>query len=202
MIIFKNKVIEEIKSPYEIQVFLDSIKYNCTQRTLSPLLVAKEQMAHCMDGGLFAAAALRNLGYKPLIVDMLADNDDDHIIAVFREGKNWGAVAKSNTTVLRYREPVYHSLRELVMSYFEFYYNLNGEKTLRSYSLPLDLSCFDEKNWETTSEDLGFIGDFLGTVRHYPIITKKQISKLNCVPKYLFDAGFSGADLEGLYKPE
>jgi hypothetical protein len=198
----ENPVIKGIKSPFEIQCFLDSIKYNCTERTLSPLLVARERMAHCMDGGLFAAAALRHLGFEPLIVDMLANNDDDHIIAVFHEGKNWGAVAKSNTTVLRYREPVYRSLHELVMSYFEFYYNLNAEKTLRSYSLPIDLSRFDDRKWETTDEDLGFIGDFCGTVRHVPIITKKQAGRLNNVPKYLFDAGFMGAEMDGLFKPE
>jgi hypothetical protein len=190
-----------LSSPVKIQEYLDSIPYNTTKRTLSPLLVMKEQMAHCMDGGLFAAAALRNLGYPPLIADLTADNDDDHIIAVFREGGYWGAIAKSNTTVLRFREPVYRSLRELAMSYFEFYYNLNSEKTLRSYSRAIGLSRFDNRNWETTEEDLEFIGDYTYKVRHYPLITKNQIKALSKVPKYLFDAGFAGADINGLFKP-
>jgi hypothetical protein len=197
-----QELLRNIDTPYRIQEFLDSVPYNTTERTLSPLFVMKERMAHCMDGGLFAAAALRNLGYPPLIIDLSAENDDDHIIAVFREGKCWGAIAKSNTTVLRFREPVYRSLRELAMSYFDFYYNLNSQKTLRSYSGTIDLSRFDDRNWETTGEDLAFIGDYTYTVRHYPLLTRMQIASLGNVPKYLYDAGFSGADINGLYKPE
>ncbi len=195
-------LLKPLDSPVRIQEFLDSIPYNSTKRTLSPLLVLKERMAHCMDGGMFAAAALRRLGYPPLIVDLTAENDDDHIIAVFREGKYWGAIAKSNTTVLRFREPVYRTLRELAMSYFDLYYNLNGQKTLRSYSRTIDLSKFDDRNWETTDEDLEYIGDHTYTVRHYPLITPSQARKLNDVPKYLYDAGFAGADINGLYKPD
>jgi hypothetical protein len=193
--------LKDIDSPFRIQEFLDSIPYNTTKRTLSPLMVAKERMAHCMDGGLFAAAALHRLGYPPLIVDLAAENDDDHIIAVFRDGRCWGAIAKSNTTVLRFREPVYRTLRELAMSYFDLYYNLNSEKTLRSYSRPIDLSRFDSRNWETTGEDLEFIGDYTYRVRHYNLVSDEQVRKLNDVPKYLFDAGFAGADIDGLYKP-
>lgn len=194
-------LMKPLDSPAKIQEFLDSIPYNTTKRTLSPLLVMKERMAHCMDGGMFAAAALRRLGHPPLIVDLSAENDDDHIIAVFREGKCWGAVAKSNTTVLRFREPVYRNLRELAMSYFDMYYNLNGQKSLRSYSRTIDLSRFDDRDWETTEEDLEFIGDYTYTVRHYPLITPTQAGKLSDVPKYLYDAGFSGADIDGLFKP-
>lgn len=196
-----RQLLKPLASPIKIQEFLDSIPYNTTKRTLSPLLVMKEHMAHCMDGGMFAASALRRLGYPPLIVDLTAENDDDHIIAVFREGNCWGAIAKSNTTVLRFREPVYRSLRELAMSYFELYYNLNSQKTLRSYSRAMDLSRFDNRNWETTAEDLEFIGDYTYKIRHYPLLTKKQIRSLNKVPKYLYDAGFAGADMDGLFKP-
>ena len=196
-----HQLLKPLGSPIKIQEFLDSIPYNTTKRTLSPLLVLKERMAHCMDGGMLAASALRRLGYPPLIVDLTAENDDDHIIAVFRDGNCWGAIAKSNTTVLRFREPVYRSLRELAMSYFDVYYNLNSEKTLRSYSRPMDLSRFDDRNWETTGEDLEFIGDYTFNVRHYPLVTKKQVRSLNKVPKYLYDAGFTGADIDGLFKP-
>jgi hypothetical protein len=197
-----RRLMKPLVSPIKIQEFLDSVPYNTTKRTLSPLLVMKERMAHCMDGGMFAAAALRRLGYPPLIVDLSAENDDDHIIAVFREGNCWGAIAKSNTTVLRFREPVYRTLRELAMSYFDMYYNLNSQKSLRSYSRTMDLSRFDDRNWETTGEDLEFIGDYTYTVRHYPLLTERQIGSLSRVPKYLYDAGFSGADIDGLFKPE
>jgi len=197
-----DRLMKPLDTPMKIQEFLDSIPYNSTKRTLSPLLVMKERMAHCMDGGMFAAAALRRLGYPPLIVDLTAENDDDHIIAVFREGGCWGAVAKSNTTVLRFREPVYRSLRELAMSYFDLYYNLNGQKSLRSYSRTIDLSRFENRDWETTDEDLEYIGDYTYTVRHYPLITPAQVKRLSNVPKYLYDAGFAGADINGLYKPD
>ena len=194
-------MLNPLDSPSKIQEFLDSIPYNTTKRTLSPLLVLKEKMAHCMDGGMFAASALRRLGYPPLIVDLSAENDDDHIIAVFREGNCWGAIAKSNTTLLRFREPVYRTLRELAMSYFDLYYNLNGQKSLRSYSRTIDLSRFDNRKWETTEEDLEFIGDYTYRVKHYPLISDHQARRLNNVPKYLFDAGFAGADIKGLFKP-
>ena len=197
-----KSLLDELDSPFKIQQFLDSVPYNCTERTLSPLQVMKEGMAHCMDGGLFAAAALRHLGFPPLIVDLSAENDDDHIIAVYRKGRYWGAVAKSNTTVLRFREPVYRSLRELAMSYFDFYYNLNYQKTLRSYSGVIDLCSFDDRQWEVTDEDLGYIGDFTYTVRHFPLLTKTQVIALNKVPDYLFKAGFMGSDIKGLFKPE
>jgi hypothetical protein len=197
-----SRLMKPLSSPVKIQEYLDSIPYNTTKRTLSPLLVMKERMAHCMDGGMFAASSLRRLGYLPLITDLTADNDDDHIIAVFRDGNCWGAIAKSNTTVLRFREPVYRSLRELAMSYFDVYYNLNSQKTLRGYSRAIDLSRFDNRNWETTGEDLEFIGDYTYKVRHYPLVTKKQIRSLNKVPKYLYDAGFTGADMDGLFKPK
>jgi len=196
-----SELMRPLDSPVKIQEFLDSIPYNSTKRTLSPLLVMKERMAHCMDGGMLAAAALRRLGYPPLIVDLAAENDDDHIIAVFRDGNCWGAIAKSNTTVLRFREPVYRTLRELAMSYFDMYYNMNGQKTLRSYSRTIDLSGFDDRDWETTDVDLEYIGDFTYTVRHYPLITPVQVKKLSNVPNYLYDAGFAGADTDGLYKP-
>jgi hypothetical protein len=196
-----RRLLKPLSSPIKVQEYLDSIPYNSTERTLSPLLVMRERMAHCMDGGMFAAAALRNLGYPPLIVDLEADNDDDHIIAVYREGRCWGAIAKSNTTVLRFREPVYRSLRELAMSYFDLYYNLNSQKTLRSYSRVIDLSRFDNRNWEATEEDLEFIGDYTFRVQHYPLISDQQARRLNNVPKYLFDAGFAGADINGLFKP-
>ena len=101
---------------------------------------------------------------------MKAFNDDDHVIAVFKEEGHWGAVAKSNFTTLRYREPVYRSLRELVMSYFDFYFNTDGDKSLRSYSLPLDLTVYNSRHWTTTDEDLEYIGDKLEKMHHYPVV--------------------------------
>ncbi|MBN2420426.1 MAG: hypothetical protein JXL81_13640 [Deltaproteobacteria bacterium] len=120
----------QFKHPYSIQEFLDEIDYNPDYASRSPRWVIRKRSAHCFEGALFAAAALEFIGYIPLIVDMKAYNDDDHVIAVFRENGHWGAVAKSNFTSLRYREPVYRSLREMIMTYFDFFFNTKGEKSL------------------------------------------------------------------------
>jgi len=141
-------------------------------------VVIKKRSAHCFEGALFAAATLQFSGYRPLIVDLKAYNDDDHVIAVFKQDGHWGAVAKSNFTSLRFREPVYRSLRELVMSYFDFYFNTDGDKSLRSYSLPLDLTLYNPRHWATTDEDLEYIGDKLEKIHHFPVVDKKMIKNL------------------------
>lgn len=188
--------------PWSVQEFLDSIEYNPNEECRSPRWVMRKRAAHCFEGALFAAAALEYIGYMPLIVDMRAVNDDDHVIAVFRIGRFWGAVAKSNFTTLRYREPVYRSLRELVMSYFDFYFNVKGEKTLRSYSRPFDLRVYNHRNWATTDEDLEYIGDKIESLHHYPVISDDMALKLNPAGRMLLEAGLIGSKPEGLFKPE
>jgi hypothetical protein len=186
----------------KIQGFLDSINYNPNYECRSPRWVIKKKSAHCFEGALFAAAVLQYNGFKPLIVDMRSYNDDDHVIAVFNENGHWGSVAKSNFTSLRYREPVYRSLRELVMSYFDFYFNIDGDKSLRSYSLPLDLTIYDPRHWTTTDEDLEYIGDKLDKTRHYPVINKKMIKNLKKASDTMLKAGLLGSNAEGLFKPK
>jgi hypothetical protein len=194
--------LKKLNDPDKIQGFLDSIDYNPSYECRSPRWVIKKKSAHCFEGALFAAAALNFMGHKPLLVDMKAFNDDDHVIAVFKADGHWGAVAKSNFTTLRYREPVYRSLRELIMSYFDFYFNLNGEKSLRSYSLPLDLTTFNDRNWATTDEDLEYIGDKLELLHHYDVVTKKMIKNLKVASETVLKAGMLGSDEAGLFKPE
>ena len=198
----ETEFIGQFKKPYDIQLFLDSVPYNPNAECRSPRLVIAEQKAHCFEGALFAAAMLGELGYKPLILDMMAENDDDHVIAVFKVRNCWGAIAKSNTTALRYREPVYRSVRELVMSYFDFYFNTLGDKSLRSYSRPVNLSRFDNKNWARTLSDLEYIGDYLTVIAHYPVMDAESIAGLQRVDQKLMDAVFLGANEEGLFKPE
>jgi hypothetical protein len=187
--------------PDSIQDFLDSVDYNPVYECRSPRWVIKKRSAHCFEGALFAAAALQYIGYSPLIVDMKAYNDDDHVIAVFKEDDHWGAVAKSNFTTLRYREPVYRTLRELVMSYFDFYFNIDGDKSLRSYSLPLDLTLYNSRHWTTTDEDLEYIGDKLEKIRHFPVVDKKMISNLKRASDTMLKAGMLGSNAEGLFRP-
>lgn len=194
--------LKKLNAPEKIQEYLDEIPYNPQYTCRSPRFVMIHGTAHCFEGALFAAAAIRLLGHPPLLVDLRAQKgkDDDHVIAVFRENGGHGAIAKSNFTVLRFREPVYRSLRELVMSYFDMYYNSLGEKTLRSYSRPLNLSRFDNRNWMTTEDSLEWIGDHLDAMPHIPVITRAMERSLRRVQKPLFDAGLLGAQREGLFK--
>lgn len=196
------KILTKLNNPDKIQQFLDSVDYNPNYECRSPRWVMKKRSAHCFEGALFSASVLEFLGFRPLIVDMKAWNDDDHVIAVFREEGHWGAVAKSNFTTLRYREPVYRTIRELIMSYFDFYFNLNGDKSLRSYSRPLDLTMYEGRSWKTTDEDLEFIGDKLESMYHYPIAIERMISRLKRASDLMLKAGMLGSNEEGLFKPK
>jgi len=195
------RVLERLDSPPAIQGFLDAMPYNPEPVCRSPRGVLRLRRAHCMEGALFAAAAIERLGQPPLVVDLRADNDDDHVIALFRDGRRWGAVAKSNTTLLRMRHPVYRTVRELALSYFPFYFNTDGAMTMRSYSVPLDLGRFDDRLWRTTAADLEFIGGALDRLRHTPVVDEECARRLSEAPAYLMDACFAGAVPEGLFKP-
>lgn len=196
------KLLKSLDNPDRIQAFLDSIDYNPEYECRSPRWVMRRRKAHCFEGALFSAAVLRFIGFRPLIIDMKAENDDDHVIAVFKRNGHWGAVAKSNFTTLRYREPVYRNIRELIMSYFDFYFNTAGDKSLRSYSLPFDLTYFDSGKWETTDDDLEYIGDKIESLRHYPVASKKMIKELYRASDTMMKAGMLGSDPEGLFKPK
>jgi hypothetical protein len=198
----EKKFLETLNDADKIQAFLDTVDYNPKYECKSPRWVIRKRSAHCFEGALFAAAVLQFHGYKPLLVDMKSQNDDDHVLAVFREGKYWGAIGKSNFTTLRYREPVYRNLRELIMSYFDFYFNMNGYKSLRSYSIPLDLTMYNKLNWPTTNDDLEYIGDKLEQIRHYPVISAEMISKLKIASDVVVKAGLMGSNAEGLFKPK
>ena len=185
-----------LSTPARIQRFLDSdIGYNKEKdgdTCRSPRRVLRDRVAQCMEGALFAAAALHVQGFPPLIVDLESVRDDDHILAVFRQNGCWGAVAKSNYAGLRFREPVYRTLRELVMSYFEHYYNPAGEKTLRRYSRPVNLRRFDRIGWMIAEEDLWAIPEYLGTISHQSLLTREMERRLNRMDDRLFKAGRVG----------
>ena len=187
-----------LRSPDAIQRFLDDLRYNKekgAETARSPRRVLETREAHCFEGALFAAAALRRRGHAPLVVQLRAVRDDDHVLAVFRERPGagcWGAVAKSNYSGLRFRSPVYGSLRELVMSYFDVYYNLEGEKSLRSFSRPVDLSRFDARGWETAQESLWDVSTYLATRRFTPVLRRGQERALTPMDRRLYDAGLVG----------
>jgi len=199
--IFHPGIPPALKKPEKIQEYLDSTKYNAGKCTRSPRLVYQLNEAHCFEGAMFAAACLELAGYQPLILDMIAEDDDDHVVAVYKVYNCWGAVGKSNFTTLRYREPVYRNLRELVMSYFDFYFNTNGFKSLRTYSRPVNLHRFDYLNWRTTEEDLDIIGQYLNSVSHCPLLTKDQIRLLAPATPSLLSSSLIGSNPDGLFVP-
>jgi len=198
----ERQFILTLTTPGKIQAFLDELPYSTEHIYRCPLRVLRERIAHCFDGALFAAAMLRRLGYPPLIMDMLPnDRDDDHMLAVYKMNGYWGAVAKSNFVGLRFREPIYRTPRELVMSYFEQFYNLEREKTLRSYTLPLNLKAFDPSDWMTKDDFLEHIAQKLDRIRKVPVLTQPMISALSLVDERSYQAGLMGANEAGLYKP-
>jgi hypothetical protein len=191
-------MLPKLPNPNRIQDYLDNLAYNTSERTLCPRDVVLEQKAHCMDGAVFAAAMLESLGYPPLLVDLRAIDDDDHVIAVFREDGLWGAVAKSNTTTLRFRDPVYRTVRELALSYFPVYFNVAGEMSLYEYSRPFSLRKYGRKY--LVDPDVAYIGEDLDATVHHEIVSRARLKSLRIAPRYLIDACFAGADPAGLYK--
>ena len=181
-----------LKTPAQIQKFVDGLTYQYADTAWSPHRVLRERKGHCLEGALLAAAALRVNGNPPLLMDLEAVHDDDHVIAIYREGGLWGGIAKSNFAGLRFRAPIYRTLRELALSYFEHYYNLRGERTLRSYSVPVNLERLDELNWMTAEEDVWCVTDLLIAARHYPLFPHKTARALPRLDRRSFEAGMHG----------
>jgi hypothetical protein len=198
----EKKFMESLNSPFKIQAFLDTVEYPGGEENRPAIEVLRQKKAHCLDGGLFAATALRMLGFEPMIIDMQPDpgRDDDHILALFKISGCWGAIAKSNYSGLRFREPIHRTLRELVLTYFDDSFNIKGEKTLRTYSRPVHLTRFDHLNWMTESTGLDAVEKHLYKVKVIPLITPEQAAILSPVDKRSFDAGTLGLNYEGVYK--
>lgn len=184
--------LRRLKDPHGIQRFIDHQPYHLADTAWSPRRVLAENTSHCFEGAIFAAAALRVNGYPPLIIDLEAEHDTDHVIAVYKQHGHWGAVAKSNYTGCRYREPVYRSLRELAMSYFEGYFNQRRERTLRSFSNPVHLTRFDHLEWMTTDRPIWFIAQYLLTVRHFRLLKPATARRLHRLDERSFRAGCLG----------
>jgi len=200
----EQKRVYEMDSPFKIQHFLDSTLYPSGDRNRSSIEVLRERQAHCLDGGLFAVTILRLIGYEPLIVDMQPEpgTDDDHVLALFREFDCWGAVAKSNYSGLRFREPVYASIRELVLSYFDDFFNVDGQKTLRYFTQPIHMEAFDDWNWMTESSGVDKIEQYLKKADLAELISQEQVEYLSPVDERSFRAGNLGINPEGTYKPK
>ena len=181
-----------LNTPVRIQRFIDELPYQYANTAWSPQRVLRERKGHCLEGALLAAAALRLNGHPPLLMDLEAVHDDDHVVAIYREGGLWGSIAKSNFAGLRFRAPVYRTLRELALSYFEHYYNLRGERTLRSYSRPMNLERLDSQHWMTSEKNVWCVPEYLIAARHYPLFPDKVARALPRLDRRSFDAGMTG----------
>ena len=196
----ERHLICRLTSPVAIQAFLDRIVYKVNTAYHSPLGVLRTREANCFDGALFAAAALRRIGQAPVILHMKASDDDDHVIALHRRDGFVGAVAKSNFVGLRYREAVYRNIRELLMSYFELYFNLKGKKSLRAYTNPLNLSAFDRIGWMTRDDAIETISLRLDSLKQHPLLPASLIRHLSPVDRRTYRANLLGATMRGMHR--
>lgn len=196
----ERRLLRKLNTPAKIQAHVDQLIYNPTDHASSPRWVMITGEGHCFEGGLFAAAALEMHGLKPLMVDLVAINDDHHVLTVFKTETGWGSIAKSNTTLLAGRHPFYQNVRELVMSYFDFYFNTKRQLALYSYSNPINLNRFNQWNWRTSDDDLMEMGMSFNDLTHYELISMKKLKALPPVPKKLLDACILGSDPSGLYQ--
>lgn len=188
----EKKVFDRLDTPQKIQDFLITLPINFerTRETLmSPRLLMKKHKAHCIEGALFAAACLSYHGYEPKLLDLVAHKKDyDHVVCLFRQNGLWGAISKSNHSVLRWRDPIYRSVRELAVSYFHEYFLDDGSKSLFRFSAPFDLGVYDP-SWVTADMDLWQIGSDLDGSKHYDILTSGTRSTLRKADKIELKAG-------------
>jgi len=202
------KFLSSFKTHYQIQKYLDELKYNPDGTICkSPKRVFYEREAHCLEGAIFAAAAtMLSFGEEPLLIDMLPEirngkpRDDDHVISIFKKGKFLGALSKTNVVVSGYREPVYKTSRELIMSYFDFYFNTSGEKTLRKYSVPFNLRKIKNYDWINTEENMDLLIEKLDSIKHHDILEAGMEAGLVRVNQKLRDVCFLYSDKKGLFK--
>jgi hypothetical protein len=186
------RTLRALKTPARIQQFIDGLRYDYADTAGSPQRTLRQRRGHCLEGALVAAAALRLQGHPPLLMDLAGERDDDHVLAIYREQGLWGSLAKSNFAGLRSRKPVYRTLRELAMSYFEHYYNLRGERTMRSYSMAVNLARLDSRHWMTSEEDVWCVPELLIAARHYPLFPGKVARALPRLDRRSFEAGMHG----------
>ncbi len=178
----ERKIFSKLNSPKKIQDFLDAIKINFEETgdtVLSPRKSLREGRMHCIEGAFVAATSLAYHGHEPLILDLrCVMEDEDHVVTLFKENGLWGAISKTNHAILRWRDPVYKTVRELVMSYFHEFYMHDGKKTLREYSRPFNLRRYASVDWIVSEDSLLWIADDLDSSFHFSVVPKKSIHAL------------------------
>ncbi len=194
--VFKN-----LTTPSAIQAYLDGIPYIAEDLDRSPLRVMRDGQAHCLDGGIFAALALRRIGHRPLILDLVPEpgTDDDHVLALFRVNGAWGALAKSNYVGLRFREPVYRNLHELAMSYFEWFTSFEKQKTLRAYTRPLDLARLDRFDWMVSEAGVQQVSKRLYRLKPIPLFPSENAAILSPADERSYAANTQGTNFDWVF---
>ena len=192
---------QSLKSPLAVQEYLDSLPYKAEELDRSPLRVMTDGQAHCLDGGMFAALAFWRMGFRPLILDLVPDPgaDDDHVLALYQVDGLWGCVAKSNYPNLRFREPVYRSLRELAMTYFEHYYDLHRRKTLRGYTRPFNLERIKYISWMWSEEAVKLVTRRFYSLKPVPLISAESAARLSLADERSYKSGTLGTDFSWVF---
>lgn len=183
----ERTILARLSTPQKVQDYLDSLPINFERKGetyMSPRRVLREGTAHCLEGALLAAAAFAYHGQPPLLMDFqTVPTDEDHVIALFKQNGFWGAISKTNHSVLRYRDPIYRSPRELAASYFHEYFKWNRKKSLRNYSAPINLRRFKLEDWLLAEDELFWLADAVDEARHFPLVPKKNLKLLRPVSK-------------------
>jgi hypothetical protein len=174
-------VLRRLSTPEKIQVYLLAMQQNFEldgDSCATVRMVLRDKRAHCIEGALVAAAALWVHGEPPLLLDLRAKKDSDHVVALFRRNGHWGCISKTNGPDLRWRDPIYRTLRELALSYLHEYSNRRDHKSLREYSVPYDLRRAKLEDWLTGTDGAWNIAEKLDEIRHYPLVSKAQVKLL------------------------
>ena len=193
-------ILSGLRTPAQIQQFLDELAYDECAGAASPRAVMAAGKANCFSGVLFACAALRELGYPPRMMYIDAASDDGHCLALYEKDALWGALAKSNFTTLRSREPVYPYLA-LGLSYFDGYYNLFGKRTMRSFTVPVELEPFEHRGWRFGDDDLPYIDEAIDTAPIAWVLPRRRVKDVSPVSEALRTAGLLGSNPKGLWRP-
>jgi hypothetical protein len=195
----ERRVLRSLKTPAHIQQFLDELPYDERGGAVSPRGVMRNGKAQCYSGVLFACAALRELGHRPRMMWMDAVEDDGHAIALYQRGELWGSVAKSNFTTIRSREPIYPYLA-LGLSYFDGFFNQFGKRTMRAFTVPVDLEKFEKRGWRFDEGEMEYVDDAIDRAKRAWRLPRGV--RPSPVSKAILDAGLLGANPAGLWKPE
>ncbi len=196
----ERRLFRSLNSPFKIQDYLYRLTYNPEYTTSSPRWVMITEEAHCLEGCLFAAAALEFHGHKPVMINLESHDDDYHAITVYKTKTGWGSLSKSNTTLLAGRMPFYQNPRELVMSYFDFFFNTKSRYSLLGFTKPVDLNFYNHWEWRTSDADLNDMGLEISHRPHQKLLKLSELKKLPRVNPKVTQACFLGADESGLFK--